>query len=79
MDRLQRWEASQKTIADGALIPVIFVDISGFRYPAAAHCALWQGDITTLKADANVNAASANLLGGLPPELSGFRGSAPGG
>ncbi|WP_199732828.1 MULTISPECIES: protein-ADP-ribose hydrolase [Corallococcus] len=34
---------------------------------AAAHCAVWQGDITTLAVDAIVNAANAELLGCFRP------------
>lgn len=63
MDRLQQWEAQQKGVVDGALIPPISADMPESRYRAAEHCALWQGDITTLKVDAIVNAANANLLG----------------
>jgi O-acetyl-ADP-ribose deacetylase (regulator of RNase III) len=37
------------------------------RYPAADRTALWQGDLTTLAADAVVNAANAALLGCFRP------------
>ena len=67
MDRLQKWEVEQKTVVDGALVPRISADIPGSRYSASAYCALWQGDITTLKVDAIVNAANANLLGCFAP------------
>jgi O-acetyl-ADP-ribose deacetylase (regulator of RNase III) len=67
MDRLQKWEAARKTVADGTLIPRISSDIPGARYPARNRCALWQGDITALKVDAIVNAANASLLGCFVP------------
>lgn len=67
MDRLQKWEAARKKVVDGAEIPRISTDIPEARYPAGDRCALWQGDITTLKADAIVNAANASLLGCFAP------------
>jgi O-acetyl-ADP-ribose deacetylase (regulator of RNase III) len=67
MDRLQKWEAARKKRADGAAIPRIASDIPGSRYPAADRCALWQGDITCLEADAIVNAANGGLLGCFKP------------
>lgn len=36
-------------------------------YKAAAQCALWQGDITTLEVDAIVNAANEQMLGCFQP------------
>jgi O-acetyl-ADP-ribose deacetylase (regulator of RNase III) len=67
MDRLQEWEAARKKIVNGASIQRICSDIPGSRYPAADRCALWQGDVTILKADAIVNAANAGLLGCFAP------------
>lgn len=67
LDRVQKWEAARKEVVDGAAIPRIASDIPGSRYPAADRCALWQGDITTLKTDAIVNAANAGLLGCFAP------------
>jgi O-acetyl-ADP-ribose deacetylase (regulator of RNase III) len=67
MDRLQEWEAARKKVLDEAAVPRIASCIPGSRYPAADRCALWQGDITRLTADAIVNAANAGLLGCFKP------------
>lgn len=48
---------------DPLALPTIADVFSGTAYPVAAQTALWRGDITTLAADAIVNAANAGLRG----------------
>ncbi len=67
LDRLLQWEATQKDIVDAQSIPRISIDMPESRYGPAEHCVLRLGDITTLKADAVVNAANSNLLGCFTP------------
>ncbi|MFE6496669.1 macro domain-containing protein [Streptomyces sp. NPDC057748] len=48
---------------DAASLPTLRDTVPGTTYPAADRTALWQGDLTTLAADAVVNAANSALLG----------------
>lgn len=67
MDRLLQWEFIQKTIVDASLLKPVSFSLPKSSHKAADHCALWKGDITTLYADAIVNAANAALLGCFTP------------
>ncbi|MEJ2154922.1 MAG: protein-ADP-ribose hydrolase [Desulfobacteraceae bacterium] len=67
MDRLLQWEMRRKEITDASLLPKISTVLPQSAYPAANLCALWRGDVTTLKIDAIVNAANAALLGCFTP------------
>lgn len=67
MHRLLQWEMQQKNIVDALALPKISTALPRSAYPAAKHCALWRGDITTLKIDAIVNAANSVLLGCFTP------------
>lgn len=48
---------------DPRTLPTIAEAYPGTAYPAAERTAIWRGDITTLAADAIVNAANAGLRG----------------
>lgn len=63
MDRLLQAERGQRPEVDPMRLP----RLGSVPGTVAAHCALWQGDITTLAADAIVNAANAELLGCFRP------------
>ena len=67
MDRLLQWEFSKKEIIDGENLTRISKAMPLANYGGAKNCALWRGDISTLKVDAIVNAANSALLGCLVP------------
>lgn len=60
-ERVERGETQAGTL------PRVAEAVPGARYAAAGATALWRGDITTLAADAIVNAANAELLGCFRP------------
>ena len=57
-DEYLQYERDERGITDGAKLPSI---------PGDSRLVLWQGDITTLKADAIVNAANSGMLGCFHP------------
>jgi len=67
LDRLLQREAFERGFTDAASLPGISEAFPGSSYAAAARCALWRGDITTLCVDAIVNAANPKMLGCFQP------------
>jgi O-acetyl-ADP-ribose deacetylase (regulator of RNase III) len=63
---LQR-ELKEKQVVNASRIPRITQSLPNSYYKAADHCALWQGDITSLECDTIVNAANKGLLGCFRP------------
>ena len=57
-DEYLQYERDKRGITDGAKLPSI---------PGDPRLVLWQGDITTLKVDAIVNAANSGMLGCFQP------------
>ena len=57
-DEYLQYERDKRGITDGAKLPSI---------PRDSRLVLWQGDITTLKVDAIVNAANSGMLGCFHP------------
>lgn len=62
-DRLLGAERSATGAIDPGRLPTVQEQFPGTTVDGASRLVLWQGDITTLAADAIVNAANAKLLG----------------
>ncbi|KUN09355.1 Appr-1-p processing protein [Streptomyces yokosukanensis] len=67
LDALLAGERLTRDTTDASSLPTVRDTLPGTTYPAADRTALWQGDITTLDADAVVNAANRDLLGCFAP------------
>ncbi|MFD7834732.1 protein-ADP-ribose hydrolase [Streptomyces sp. NPDC059761] len=67
LDALLAGERLARDTTDAASLPTLRDTFPAAAYPAAERTALWQGDITTLAADAVVNAANSALLGCFVP------------
>ncbi|MFD7506663.1 protein-ADP-ribose hydrolase [Streptomyces sp. NPDC059850] len=67
LDALLSGERLARGTTDAASLPTIRTTLPHTTYRAADRTALWQGDITTLGADAVVNAANSALLGCFAP------------
>jgi hypothetical protein len=67
MDRLLQFERRRRGSIDAGDLPTVAEVFPDTRFARAASSALWQGDITMLRADAIVNAANSALLGCFEP------------
>lgn len=67
LDALLAHERAVRPTAEVTDLPVISESTPGTTYPSADRVAVWKGDITTLSADAIVNAANSALLGCFRP------------
>ncbi|MER7693298.1 protein-ADP-ribose hydrolase [Streptomyces sp. NPDC097610] len=67
LDALLAAEKQGRELTDATCLPTIRAMFPGTTYPAADRTVLWQGDLTTLVADAVVNAANSALLGCFAP------------
>ncbi|HYP23023.1 MAG TPA: protein-ADP-ribose hydrolase [Actinomycetota bacterium] len=63
LDALLGGERELRPRVDPKRLPSVAEDFPGTSHAAAATTALWRGDVTTLAADAVVNAANSALLG----------------
>ncbi|MFC1835360.1 protein-ADP-ribose hydrolase, partial [Thermodesulfobacteriota bacterium] len=67
LDRLLSAEAYERGYTEASDLPRVSESVPGSSYGAADQCALWRGDITTLRVGAIVNAANKYLLGCFQP------------
>ncbi|WP_411138484.1 protein-ADP-ribose hydrolase [Streptomyces sp. C10] len=67
LDALLTGERLARGTTDAASLPTVRDTLPHATYQAADRTVLWQGDITTLGADAVVNAANSALLGCFAP------------
>ncbi|MGW0816969.1 protein-ADP-ribose hydrolase [Streptomyces viridiviolaceus] len=67
LDALLGGERQARPVTDPTKLPTLAEQFPHTTYPEAGRTVLWQGDITTLAADAIVNAANSALLGCFVP------------
>lgn len=67
LDALLGAERQLRPTVSARELPTIHEEFHGTTFRAAAEAVLWRGDITTLTADAVVNAANSQLLGCFRP------------
>ncbi|MBK3574822.1 protein-ADP-ribose hydrolase [Streptomyces sp. MBT65] len=67
LDTLLAGERLARDTTDAASLPTVRDTLPHTTYRAADRTVLWQGDLTTLRADAVVNAANSALLGCFAP------------
>ncbi|MBR8640795.1 protein-ADP-ribose hydrolase [Streptomyces tuirus] len=67
LDALLGAERQLRPTVSALELPTIHEEFPGTTFRAAAEAVLWRGDITTLAADAVVNAANSQLLGCFRP------------
>ncbi|MFD5407829.1 protein-ADP-ribose hydrolase [Streptomyces griseorubiginosus] len=67
LDALLSGERLARTVTDPARLPTLAERLPTSSYRADDRTSLWQGDITTLAADAIVNAANSAMLGCFVP------------
>lgn len=68
LDALLGGEREARPCVDPSSLPTVADAFRSTSYPAGASTVLWRGDVTTLAADAIVNAANSALLGCFIPE-----------
>lgn len=66
-DELLKAETKEKNPVDSYRLPTIAEEFKETKIPFSEKLVLWQGDITSISADAIVNAANSKLLGCFVP------------
>ena len=67
LDRLLQGEATERGMVEAGDLARVAQAMPGSSCSAEAQCALWLGDITSLRVDAIVNAANSAMLGCFHP------------